>query len=153
MPLLLAGFWHPFFVSVVEVNHNKAEQSLETSIRIFTDDFENTLKLRFPGKKIDLYHPNAATDSLINTYLKEKIHFRVDGKWCAWQYIGSERVEESTWCYLEITKVPAVKQLQIVNRLLYEYKKEQINMHHVTVNGQHQSYKLDNPASEVTFTF
>jgi len=153
LPVLLASFWHPFFVSVIEVNHNKAEQSLETSVRIFTDDFENTLKLRFPGKKIDLYQPNAATDSLINTYLKEKMQFRVDGKLCKWNYIGSERVEESTWCYFEITQVPTLKQLQISNRLLYEYKKEQINMHHVTVNGQQQSYKLDNPSSEVVFKF
>jgi hypothetical protein len=71
----------------------------------------------------------------------------------AWSYLGSERVEESTWCYLEVSKVPEVKQLHISNRILYEYKKEQINMHHITVNGERKSYKLDNPQSEIDFSF
>lgn len=149
----MLAWMHPFFVSVVEINHNKAEATLETSVRIFTDDFENTLKTRFPNQAIDLYHTSAATDTLINRYLREKLQLRVNGKPVAWTYLGSERVEESTWCYLEVSKVPEVKQLHISNRLLYEYKKEQINMHHITVNGERKSYKLDNPQSEVDFSF
>jgi hypothetical protein len=150
---LLLAWMHPFFVSVVEVNHNKAEATLETSVRIFTDDFENTLKMRFPNQAIDLYHTTAASDSLISRYLREKIQLRVNGKPVAWTYLGSERVEESTWCYLEVSKVPEVKQLHISNKLLYEYKKEQINMHHITVGGERKSFKLDNPQTEVDFTF
>lgn len=146
---------HPFYVSVVEINHNKPEATLETSVRIFTDDFENTLKMRFPNSRVDLYHPerNGATDSLMSRYLREKLALTVNGKPMAWQYIGSERVEESTWCYLEIQQVPVVQTLRVNNKMLYEYKKEQINMHHVLVNGQRKSHKLDNPDSEVTFSF
>lgn len=157
--LLLAGcFWaafHPFYVSVVEISHNKQEATLETSVRIFTDDFENTLKMRFPGQAVDLYHPDpkGRTDTLISRYLREKLAFRVNGKAVAWRYVGSERVEESTWCYLEAVQVPEVQTLQVSNRMLYEYKKEQINMHHVQANGQKKSYKLDNPESEATFEF
>lgn len=150
---LLLAWMHPFFVSVVEINHNKAEATLETSVRIFTDDFEKTLKTRFPSQPVDLYHTTPATDTLINRYLREKLQLRVNGKPVVWTYLGSERVEESTWCYLEVSKVPEVKQLHISNKLLYEYKKEQINMHHITVNGERKSYKLDNPQSEVDFSF
>ncbi|HSC52520.1 MAG TPA: DUF6702 family protein [Phnomibacter sp.] len=156
---LLAIVWsiwmHPFFVSVVEINHNAAERSLETSVRIFTDDFENTLKMRFPGKKIDLYHPaaNGSTDSLISQYLKEKLVVSVNGKQVQFNYIGSERVEESTWCYLEATQVASVKSLHVSNKILYEYKKEQINMHHVSVQGERKSYKLNNPDTEADFSF
>jgi len=35
---------HPFFVSVIDVNHNGKEKSLEVSVRIFTDDLETVLK-------------------------------------------------------------------------------------------------------------
>lgn len=153
---LLWSIWmHPFFVSVIEINHNAAEKTLETSVRIFTDDFENTLKMRFPGKKIDLYQlaSNGATDSLMSQYLREKMSISVNGKPVKFQYVGSERVDESTWCYLEVSAVSSVQSLHISNKILYEYKKEQINMHHVLVNGQRKSYKLDNPDTEVDFKF
>jgi len=138
---------HPFFVSVIEINHNAPEKLLETSVRIFTDDFEKTLKMRFPGKNIDLYQlaANGATDSLMSQYLTEKMSITVNGKPVKFKYIGSERVEESTWCYLEVDGVSSVQSLHISNKILYEYKKEQINMQHVLVNGQRKSYKLDNP--------
>lgn len=154
---LLSGllFWHPFYVSVVELNHNAAEQTLETSVRIFTDDFENTLKMRFPGQKIDLYKTpaNAQMDSLISRYLTEKMQVRLNGRVAQLRYLGFERVEESIWCYLEVTGVKSVQQLHISNRMLYEYKREQINMHHVNAAGQKKSYKLNNPETEVDFQF
>ncbi|MCU0333716.1 MAG: hypothetical protein MUF62_01560 [Chitinophagaceae bacterium] len=154
---LLSGllFWHPFYVSVVEINHNPTDQTLETSVRIFTDDFENTLKMRYPGQKIDLYNPpvNGNTDSLISRYLAEKMQVRLNGRPVRLKYLGFERVEESIWCYLEVPGVKSVQQLHISNRLLYEYKKEQINMHHVQTGGQKKSYKLNNPETEVDFQF
>jgi hypothetical protein len=157
MPVLLAflfGWFHPFFVSVVEINHNATEKTLEISVRIFTDDFENTLNTRFPGNKVDLYHPTkGATDSLMSRYIREKLNLKVNGKQMNMTYIGFERVEESIWCYMEIDNVPVVNQLHVSNKLLYEYKKEQINMQHVTVGKERKSYKLDNPDSEVDFSF
>lgn len=158
LSLLLAGwnmFLHPFFVSVVDINHNAEQAALETSIRIFTDDFENTLRQRFPGKKIDLYRFDAGgqTDSLIFRYLKEKLAVSVNGKPMVWNYVGSERVEESIWCYLEAGGVRKVESIQISNRILYEYKKEQINMHHIVVNGQRKSLKLNYPETEARVSF
>jgi hypothetical protein len=151
--VLCLGWRHPFYVSVVEIDYNQSAQTLETSVRIFTDDFENVLKTRFPGQKIDLYHTHAATDSLISRYLQEKLQLKVNGKPVAMHYIGSERVEESTWSYFEIGTVSQVKQIDISNTLLYEYKKEQINMHHVTVGGQRKSHKMGQPDSRVLLSF
>jgi hypothetical protein len=146
---------HPFYVSVVDINHNQTEKTLEVSIRVFTDDFENTLKMRFPGRKVDLFSESsrASSDSLMHQYIREKLRITVNGRALNWSYLGSERVEESTWCYFEAAGVESVKKMQISNRMLYEYKKEQINMHHAVVNGERKSYKLDNPATEVVFNF
>ena len=35
---------HPFFVSMTDINYNDNNKSLEISVRIFTDDLENTLR-------------------------------------------------------------------------------------------------------------
>jgi hypothetical protein len=89
----------------------------------------------------------------MSIYLTEKMAITVNGKLVKCKYIGSERVDESTWCYMEATGVASVQTLHVSNKILYEYKKEQINMHHVLVNGQRKSFKLDNPDTEADFTF
>jgi hypothetical protein len=146
---------HPFFVSVTEVQHNPATKSLEISFRIFTDDFENTLRMHFPGKKIDLIHPpnNGSMDSLVKTYILQKTKWQVNGQMKTPEFIGFEQIEESIWGYFEITGVPTLNELKIHNPILYEYKKEQINMVHIRNGNSRQSRKLDNPDADWTFTF
>ncbi|HXL58320.1 MAG TPA: DUF6702 family protein, partial [Chitinophagaceae bacterium] len=46
------GLIHPFFVSMTDINYNSKEKELEISVRIFTDDFENTLR-KYHSTKID----------------------------------------------------------------------------------------------------
>ena len=35
---------HPIFVSVTQIDHNATDKTLEISCKIFTDDFEQTLR-------------------------------------------------------------------------------------------------------------
>jgi hypothetical protein len=69
------------------------------------------------------------------------------------EFIGFEQIEESIWGYFEITGVPTLNELKIHNPILYEYKKEQINMVHIRNGNSRQSRKLDNPDADWTFTF
>ena len=148
-------FFHPYFVSVVEIDHNAKAQELEVSIRIFTDDLEVILQQKFPNQKVDLIkNPQPAlTDTLISRYVRSRFHLQVDGKPVNLQYVGQERIEESNWCYFEVQKQPVPKRIHVSNQLLYDYKKEQVNMHIVKVNGKELTRKLDNPESEWDFNF
>ena len=38
----IVSLMHPFFISVIEVNHNAKDATVEISVRIFNEDFENT---------------------------------------------------------------------------------------------------------------
>ena len=147
--------FHPFFVSVTEINHNARDKSLEISVRVFTDDFENTLKMHTPNQKVDLMAPSegGSMDSLVKKYIQQKITLEVNGQKRNMQYIGFERVEESIWAYFEVPGVAELKQLKISNPILYEYKKEQINMIHIIKGENRQSRKLDNPVADWTFKF
>jgi hypothetical protein len=69
------------------------------------------------------------------------------------QYVGFERVEESIWSYFEVAGVEDLKKLKIKDPILYEYKKEQINMIHVISGDNRQSRKLDNPVADWEFNF
>ncbi len=148
-------FFHPFFVSVTEINYNTTDKTLEISNRVFTDDFENTLRDFFPGKKVDLMNPpaNGSMDSLVKNYVLNKMTVSVNGQPKRMEYIGFERVDESIWTYFEVTGIESVKSLKIHNAMLYEYKKEQINMVHIINGKERQSRKLDNPLADWEFKF
>ena len=47
---------HPFHVSVIEINHNAVDKTLEISCKIFTDDFEKILAKNYKAK-VDLINP------------------------------------------------------------------------------------------------
>ncbi len=42
--LAFIALLHPFYVSVIEINHNTKDATAEISIRIFTQDLETTLQ-------------------------------------------------------------------------------------------------------------
>lgn len=149
-----AIFFHPFFVSVVQIDQNTKEKSLEVSVRIFAEDFEATLK-KFGNTKIDLQHPTdkAVVDKLITTYIQSKLQLKVDGKPVTMHYIGYEQRLESIWVYLEVDNVSSLKKLDVNCNLLYEFEQKQSNIIHVKAAGCDKSFKLDNPKASTSFEF
>jgi len=145
---------HPFYVSVIEVQHNAKEKTLEISCRIFSDDLEATLKKHF-GTAVDLSaeKDRGRIDKMIPDYISKTLHLQVDGKPAALQYIGYEKDKESAYSYFEVSGVPAVHKLDVETSLLHDLSEEQINIFHVTVNGKRQSQKLNFPQRATSFQF
>ncbi len=145
---------HPFFVSVIDVNHNAKEKSLEISVRIFTDDLETVLKNQ-THTSVDLTKATdkAKNDKLIAEYIHNKMQFKIDGKAIQLNYIGYEIQSESSWCYFEVINIPSFKKLDVNCNLLYEWQAQQMNIFHVKENGVEKSYKLDNPKTQAVFDF
>jgi hypothetical protein len=149
-----ATIWHPFYISVVEINHNNKEQSIEISCKIFADDMEDILKKNYKtavdlssAKQID------QNNKLINDYITKNLSFNIDGKTAKLNYIGFEKDKESVYGYFEITLIPAFKKLEVANSVLHDFNDQQINIMHVTVNGNRKSYKLDYPNKQASFSF
>lgn len=162
--LLLMGFVvapsarkapHPFFVSVVEVEHNAQEQILEISCKIFTDDFEKTLRLNNRGAAVDLINPKdkAAMNRLVAAYVQNHLTIKPDDKTLPMEFIGFEKQEEAIYSYWQINHVPSVKKISFTNSLLYDYKKEQTNIIHAIVGGVRKTTKLNHPQIDWTAAF
>lgn len=145
---------HPFYVSVTEIEQNSKDGIIEISCRIFTDDFENTLRT-FQNKKVDLLNPSDrnAANQMIEAYIKKHLGININGKLQNLQFVGYEKNEEAVECYFQINWKEQIKTVDIFNNLLFEYKSEQINIIHVIVNGKRQSTQLANPNSKANFTF
>lgn len=148
------SLFHPYFVSLTEMQHNEKAKRLEVSCRIFSNDLEATLEKNYQTK-IDILQPGQKSriEPLIQDYLQKHLQVLVDGKPVTFRFLGYEIEEDATWCYLEAVKVNHVKKMEVKNDVLFADHPSQINMLHVTVKGRRQSTKLDNPESRASFRF
>lgn len=145
---------HPFYVSVTEIQENTKDKIVEISCKIFTDDFEKTLRLHY-SNKIDLLNPadKAVANNLVKDYINKHLSVSFDGKLQLMQYVGYEKNEEGIECYFQINNPLIHSKVTVINNVLFEYKPEQINIVHVTVKGKRQSTQLANPNDRKTFIF
>ncbi|MBN8836258.1 MAG: hypothetical protein J0I09_03285 [Sphingobacteriia bacterium] len=152
--IVLLNVLHPFYVSVIDINHNAKERSVEVSIKVFSDDLETVLKKQ-GGTLIDLSKPGSKpiADKAINQYIQSKLQIQIDGKALSLNYIGYEIQEESVWCYFESPNINSVKKINVRCSLLYEWQQQQINIIHTKVNGMEKSFKLDNPNTQAGFEY
>lgn len=145
---------HPFYVSVSEFVYNMDSKRMEISVKIFTDDFEKTLRIRHQ-KPIDLLHPvnPDSTDFMVSHYISENLIIRCDGTTLSPNFLGYEREGEAIWSYFESDEITKPKSIEITNQLLYKNFEGQINILHVRIGKERKSYKLTNPESTASFHF
>lgn len=150
----LIAIAHPFYVSITSVDFNPSKKRVEVSCRLFYDDLEVALKNQL-GQHIDVIHPKnkAAADSAISKYIRQNFKINVNNQPRNLRYVGYEIEEDVAWCYLEVSDVPAISKLDIVNQLLFKDFKNQSNIMHIKVNDTKKSTKLDNPKRTASFTF
>lgn len=151
---IAAGPPHPFHVSVVEINHNAAEKTLEISCKIFTDDFEKVLAKNYKTK-VDLTNPpdKAAMDTLVKKYIFSHLSIKADGKPTRFQYIGFENDHEAAYGYVEVPGVPTLGKIDISSTIMYDQFDDQMNIYHVIVNGNRKSNKLNYPDKDISISF
>jgi hypothetical protein len=152
--LSILNIFHPFYVSVTEIEQNQKTKAVQVSVRIFYDDLEKTLNAEYKAA-INISKPEdrKKVDQVIENYLKVHLKIKANGKPLALKFVGYEIEEDAAWCYLETTPLPPVQNFNIVNDILFEAHPSQSNMIHAIVNGQRKSYKLDNPSATTTITF
>ena len=155
-PLMTAliALMHPFFISVIDINHNEKEATLEISVRAFTDDLEKMISKEY-NVQLDLSVPKqkAKADELIKQYMQKKLALTSNGAKCNIEYVGFEIQKESTWSYFEVKNVKQLKQLNVFCEVLFGIDPQQINIIHVKTNGVRKSFELAAPKNNTQFNF
>ena len=151
---ILLGIIHPFFVSMTDINYNGKEKELEISVRIFTDDLENTLR-KYHSENIDVLHPTdiRQMNDFVNDYIEKHLQLQVNGSPVQMSFLGYEEQSESIWSYFEVKNINDVQKLNITNSLLHDYNTNQVNMIHAKANDKEYSTKLDYPNTSASFSF
>jgi hypothetical protein len=151
---LLIALLHPFYVSVIDINHNDKEASIEISVRTFTADLATRIEKEY-NVKLDLSDPLQKTkaEQYINLYVQKRLSLSINGVKGKLDLIGFEIQKESTWSYFEIKNVTQVKQLDIFCEILFGIDPSQINIIHAKANGQRKSFELSAPKNKTQFIF
>lgn len=87
-------------------------------------------------------------EKLVHGYIREHLKLFTNGKPLSLQYHGYEQVDDALQSYLSANLSFAPSNLTIINDLLFEYKSEQTNIVHISVNDKRTSRRLTNPEKQ-----
>lgn len=151
---LFSSLFHPFYVSVFTIDQEKDAKNLEISCRIFFDDLEDALE-KEQHMAIDLVKPDnkEKTDRYLAEYFKKNLRIQANGKVLSLQYLGYSIEDDAAWCFLEASDVGTIREMTVLNSVLYTSHDKQSNIMHVTIGGVRKSTKLDNPKTKASFSF
>ncbi|MDZ4663275.1 MAG: DUF6702 family protein [Bacteroidota bacterium] len=146
--------FHPFYLGVTHFKLNKKSNTLETSVKLFTNDLETSLK-KLNGNSVDLINGSNKEEinKLINKYLQARLIIKVNGKNAAFNYIGFETEKDVTWIFIEYKKIRSLKSLDIENTLLYDSFDKQTNIIRVETSAGEQNSKISCPEKTAKFSF
>lgn len=150
----MLGVFHPFYVSVTEINHNAKEKTLEISCKLFLDDTEKTIRKQ-TNTAIELTTPKDARkpNQLVSDYVQKHLAIKIDGKPVILEFVGYEVEGASLWSYFQVKNISSVRKIEVSNNLLYEMYDSQISIVHAQVGSNKKSTRVTNPESNMVFEF
>lgn len=136
---ILASFQvHDFHTSLTQMQFEAKSQTIEISIRMFTDDLETALTHENGGKPVHFGGP-AKPDQLLERYVRK--HFVVadaQRKPKPYTYVGYEQESDAHWVYIEMPAgADPFKSIVIKQDILMDLFSDQVNL----VNIQYQQQK------------
>jgi len=145
---------HKYYLSLTQVTFKPASKTVQVIINVFMDDIETALNSDY---KIDLQLTTKKeledNDVYFKKYLKEKIHFKVDGIAKEFTYLGKEYDADLIYFYLEIENINQLKTLEITNNILTKHFPQQQNMTKCKLGEKHKSILLTKKENSATFNY
>lgn len=143
LPIILSTSLHKFYVSVMEVEYVKEKKSVQMISRIFVDDLENAVRLRYDNNlTLSTKNESKEVNQYLERYLKDKIEVWINGESVEFKFIGKEYDNDIVFCYLEIPNVQNIRSFEISNTLLFDTFDEQQNIVKIKMNGKNKSFIL-----------
>lgn len=130
--MISMGWWmlfHPFHLSLTEINWNPESEKLEISQKIFWDDLEISLS-EYHDKSIDFLNPTnkEILTKQVESYLLAHNQIWINGKATKFSLLGYEVEEDAAWFYIESEKVPKPLTVKVSNTVLFDNFPDQKNV-------------------------
>ncbi len=143
LPFILNVSAHEFHLSKCLIEYNESEQALQISMHIFIDDLETALKLQGAEQLqlcTDKEDPEAET--YLARYLQQQFSLTVNEQAAKYDFLGKETSDDlaAVWCYMEITGINQLQQVEVENRVLMDAFDDQKNIINIIGPNKKQGY-------------
>ena len=120
---------HKFYVSIYQINYNQKKQMLEITSRIFIDDLNDVLKIKY-AKKTHLTEKDETVEdvNLMKKYLLDNFKITINGKPQIINYANKETDNNIIVCYFNVKNISKISKITIKNTSLFELNDEQQNI-------------------------
>ena len=120
---------HKFYVSIYQINYNQKKQMLEITSRIFIDDLNDVLKIKY-AKKTHLTEKVETVEdvNLMKKYLLDNFKITINGKPQTINYVNKETESNIIVCYFNVKNISKISKISIKNTSLFELNDEQQNI-------------------------
>jgi hypothetical protein len=148
---------HPVYLSATEIHYKPEKQTIEISMKVFSDDLSTALTAA-EGYAIEIGTDREPKDaaSIINKYINRHFSLSANGQKLNYEYIGKE-IERSDffalWLYFEVKNVPNLKTLTINNSILFELFSSQNNIISIRQGSQIRRASLVKNKYSTSFDF
>lgn len=143
---------HALHVSIMQIDHNKENKTLEITLKTFVDDLEKAL-MNSTGKKVFL-NELTNTDSshaIIQKALRKVVSYKVNNEKVDYTWIGWEIDKDEVFIYYEIALPKKIKSISVKNELLMAEYTDQVNIVHLKYEGQNKSFLLEGIDTQKAF--
>ena len=154
IPFVSSFYAHKYYLSVTDLAYNEEQKSIQIISRLFYDDLEGVLQERYDENlKVDPDVNQEELDKYLGKYLTQKIGIKVNGTAQTLHYLGKEYEDDYVVCYIEVTGVESIKNIEIQNTVLMDLYKEQKNMVHTEILGKKKSLLLQDGNTKALLKF
>ena len=133
---------HDFHVSITRVDY--ADQELQCTLRLFTDDLEQRIEKEV-GLKLALGTPEESpqADEAISAYIEEQFRIEMDNSPLEFKFLGKEVDYEMVYLHFYFPCPEVPKSLSISNRVFFDSFDDQSNIVNVRIDGMLRSAFLN----------
>ncbi len=142
---------HKFYVSISQINYNQKNNSLEITLKLFTDDLEKSVAA-FSHHPVSI-DQSTDEDASIKAYILKNLKIEINNKLQTINYLGKELENDVSWCYLEIKNVNPFNELEITNSIFTDLFDNQKNLIQISAFNKEESTVLTKNTSSYTFKF
>jgi hypothetical protein len=134
------GDAHPLHTTITEVTENRAEGTVQATVRVFLDDFTTAVQ-RASHRKVTTTD-GTAWDSAMMTYALSAFAFtNGEGHPLALRSCGVKRTDNLLWICLQ-ARAPGLASLRVENSLLCDLYDDQVNVVQATIGASRRSILL-----------
>lgn len=147
-------FRHDFHVSITNAELNESTNSLQISMKLFTEDLEDAIKdehqieLKLEDEK---EYPQA--DSLIFAYVTRHFWIKSGGEKLNMNFVGRELEQDIVFIYLEVADMPGVNTLSVSNTIFFDRFDDQSNIVNIEIGSDLESAFLEKSNPKKTLKF